>query len=120
MSPVWEPMVSVRLTEDDDGTPIARVMFSDVALTLAPEQVSFVAGVLRIAIPASIVAPQGTTVVERWLPPTTEQVRLAVEALSAGTIEELMLREQAGSADGTWGEIARKAVALAVAGDRVD
>jgi hypothetical protein len=118
MTVVWEPMVSVRMVDDDNGMPVARVMFSDVALTLQPEQISFAAGVLRIAIPATITAPEKTTVVERWLPPTVEQVRLSVESLEAGVIERLMLREQVTSADGSWGEIARKAVALAVTGDR--
>lgn len=120
MTVAWEPMVSVRMTDDDDGQPVARVMFSDVALTLMPEQISFAAGVLRIAVPATIVAPERTTVVERWLPPSTEQVRLAVEALDAATIEQLLLREQHAGMDEPFGAMIRRAVALAVSGETVE
>jgi hypothetical protein len=120
MSAAWEPMVSVRMTDDDEGNPVARVMFSDVALTLQPEQISFAAGVLRVAVPASIVVPEGATVVESWLPPTPEQVRLAVEALSAGTLEQILAREQVLAPEDSWGTLVRRSVALALAGDRGD
>lgn len=115
-----EPRVSVRVVEDTEGQLMTRVMFSDVALTLSPEQVSFASGVLRIAIPAHISVPQGCAVIERWLPPTPEQVRLAVEALSAGTLEQILAREQVLTPEDSWGTLVRRAVALALAGDEGD
>lgn len=106
--------VSLRMIEED-GEPRARLMFSDLAFTVDPAAVSFIDGELRVRIPAWIDVPTEATVVERWLQPTPEQVRLAVEALDASTIETLMLRQQEASADQPFGAIARQAVALACA-----
>lgn len=106
--------VSLRMIEED-GEPRARLMFSDLAFTVDPAAVSFLDGELRVRIPAWIDVPSGVTVVERWLPPTPEQVRLAVEALDATVIETLMLRMQSASMDQPFGAIARQAVAFACA-----
>jgi hypothetical protein len=107
--------VSLRMIEED-GEPRARLMFDTLAFTVDPAAVSFNNGELRVQIPTWIDVPQDVVVVERWLPPTAEQVRLAVEALDATLIETLMLRQQEASADEPFGAIARKAVAFAVAG----
>lgn len=111
--------IAVRMIEED-GQPMARVIFSDVSFIVDPAAVSLVNGELRIQVPAWIDVPQDVVVVERWLPPTAAQVRLAVEGCDATLIETLMLRQQASSADVPFGAIARKAVALAVTGTEPD
>lgn len=110
--------VSVRLIDGDEDDRWARVVFSDVAFTVPADDVSFGGGVLRIRMPAVIDAPLSATVVERWLPPTEEQVRLAVEGLDAVVVERIMLREMDATAGDPMGVVARRAVALACAGDR--
>lgn len=112
-----EPRASVRLIEDADGQMACRCMFSDVMFSVAPEAVSFTNGVLRIAIPTWIDVPYGVTVIEKWLPPTPEQVRLAVEALDPGLLETLLAREQV-MADEPIGVSIRRVVGMAVAGAR--
>lgn len=111
--------IAVRMIEED-GQPMARVIFSDVSFIVDPAAVSLVNGELRIQVPAWIDVPQDVVVVERWLPTTSEQVRLAVESLDATLIETLMLRLQSASMDEPFGAIARKAVALAVANPELD
>lgn len=111
--------IAVRMIEED-GRAMARVIFSDVSFIVDPAAVSLVNGELRIQVPAWIDVPQDVVVVERWLPPTAGQVRLAVEACDATVIETLMLRQQQASADEPFGAIARKAVALAIANPELD
>ena len=106
--------VSVRMIEDDEGNPRARLMFSDVAFTVDPGAVSLVNGELRVQVPSWIDVPQDVVVVERWLPPTVEQARLAVEALDAAHIEALLIEEQQANPGEPWGYVARAAVARAV------
>lgn len=109
--------VSVRVVEGDDGIQMARCVFSDVAFTVSLDAVAFYDGVLRIAVPAAIEAPLGSTVVERWLPPSDVQVRLAVEALDATVVERILLREMNAESSEPFGVLARRAVACACSGD---
>lgn len=109
--------VALRIIEDDEGRPMARLTFSDVAFLVDPAHVSYLNGELRIRVPAWIDVPGDAVIIERWLPPTIEQVRLAVEALDPVAVERVLLREQQANPDESWGSIARRAVAYAAIGD---
>lgn len=88
-----------------------------IVATIPDTDVAVVNGAVRIVLPVTVEAPTGTTVVERHVEPTREQLLLAVNELPLDAIEHYLLQGQADAGMATsMASIVREAVSRAVLG----
>lgn len=110
-------MVYVKLVHTADGAE-AVVQIGEHTGVVSPDAVRLAGGVLHVALPVEIEAPEACTVVERWLDPTPEQARLALEAIPDPILERLLAEESGlAGADVGMGVIVKRAVGRALTGD---
>ena len=95
----------------------AVVMLGGRTLTLDPQQIALAAGIVRLAVPLDIEVPSECVEVERHLPPTPEQLRLAVESLDADAVQRVLIREQMLAVAEPPGVTLKRAVGLVLGGD---
>lgn len=111
--------VTMVMGEDSEGRPMVGIEFPDVSIIVDPSMVAYIDGKLTVAVPATIDLPTDCVVVERWLPPETDQVFMAIEGVSDVTVERLLIEEQMTDMGTPMGTLAKRAVARAVMGEPV-
>lgn len=110
-------MIYIKLLHTADGQQ-AVVQIGEHLGVIDPDSVVLAHGRLRLALPLTIEAPEACTVVERWLDPTPEQARLALEAIPDPILERLLAEESGlAGADVGMGVIVKRAVGRALTGD---
>lgn len=103
--------------ENDDGEPVTVVHFPDLSFTVDPAMIEYADGRLHIQVPSTIDLPLDAVVIDHWLPATKEEAGLAVEQLDPLAIERVIMLIQRENPGFPWGAIARRAVALVLAGE---
>lgn len=109
--------VTMVIGEDEDGIPLVGLEFPDQSIVVDPKMVSYVDGVLHVAVPATLDLPTGCVVIDRFYPPEREQVALAVANVSPAAVERLLMQEQLTNLGEGMGLLAIRAVARALNGE---
>ena len=110
-------MLSVKLIQTDEG-PQAVVMIGEQVAMVSPDAIRLANGVLHIAAPLFLEAPEGCTVIERPVEPTPEQVRLMVEALPPVELEAALIDAMDGGMNVSMADAIKAAVGVLLTGYR--
>lgn len=111
-------MIYVKLIRTADGQE-AVVQIGEHTGVVSPDQVALQGGRLILGgLPATIEAPEDCTIIERWLEPGLDQIRLAVEGIPDQILDRLLAEESAvAGADMTFAVIVKRAIGRFVTGD---